>query len=382
MADHAKLSPSAAHRWLTCPASVREAANTVSSDTEASKKGTATHEVMQRWLTTDIAPKLAEPLSNGLVVTEKMLDQAGEVVQWVAAYLSGKRRHSMMVEEKVEIGPFFGLEWGTFYGTADVLILADNELVVLDLKSGYVSVQAEENPQLLSYAVGASEEMGWMFDTVRMVIVQPQDGPAKEWVLSKADLIKRAEAMKPKVALALTEDAPYHPTEEGCRYCHAAGVCKALQAQSLEIARREFSDVDSFVNHLTPEELATILAKADVIETAVKAAREHALKLLQTGQPVPGWKMVAGRKNRIWREGQEQFIVATLDVLGYDRDTIAPRKLLSPAQVEKLLKNKDVVAPFIETPVGNPVLAPESDKRPALAAQVFDSIPDTGDLLK
>ena len=39
----------------------------------------------------DVAPKLAEPLSNGLVVTEKMLDQATEVVQWVATYLSGKR---------------------------------------------------------------------------------------------------------------------------------------------------------------------------------------------------------------------------------------------------------------------------------------------------
>lgn len=382
MGDHAKLSPSAAHRWLVCPASVKEAANTVSSDSQASREGTATHEVMQRWLETDVAPKVGDALSNGLVVTEKMLDIAAKAVEWVAHYLSGKRRHSMMCEEKVEIGPFFGLDAGIYYGTTDVLILADNELVVLDLKAGYVSVQAEENVQLLSYAVGASEEMGWMFDTVRMVIVQPQDGEPKEWVLSKADLIARCERLKPKVHLALSEDAPYVPTEEGCRYCPAAGVCKALQEQSLALAQREFSDVDSFVNHLTPEELSLILAKADLIEASVKAAREHALKLLQTGQPVPGWKMVAGRKNRIWKEGAEGFVTSTLEVLGYSPDQIAPRKLLSPAQVEKLLKNKEAVAGFITTPEGAPVLAPESDKRPALAAQVFDSIPDTGKLLE
>jgi hypothetical protein len=357
---------------------VREAANTVSADSEASRKGTATHEVMKLLLDGAEVPSVA---ANGFVITAEMATMALDAVVWVRKYLHGKRAHTLMAEERVEIGPFFGLDQGIFYGTADVLAMADNELLVFDLKTGYVNVQAEENPQLLAYAIGASEELGWLFDTVRMVIFQPSAGGAVEWVLSKADLIARAQRMRPAVALALTEDAPYKPTEEGCRYCPAAGVCKALQAESLALAQREFTDVDAFVNHLTPEELSVILAKADLIETAVKAAREHALKLLQTGQPVPGWKMVAGRKNRIWREGVESFVVATLDVLGYERDQIAPRKLLSPAQVEKLLKNKEVVAGFVETPAGNPVLAPESDKRPALAGQVFDAIPDTGNLL-
>jgi len=382
MADHAKLSPSAAHRWLVCPASVKEAANTVSADSNASREGTAAHEVMKHHFDHGAPPPLGTPLSNGLLVTQKMIDLASEAVVWVMKYLHGTRVHTLMTEEKVAIGSYFALDDGVLWGTADVLALADKELLVADLKAGYTEVQAEDNVQLLLYAIGASEELGWMFDTVRMVILQPQNGGVKEWVLSKADLLSRAEAMKPKVALALSDDAPYVPTEEGCRYCPAAGVCKALQAKSLELARREFTDVDALVNHLTPEELSEILSKADLIETAVKAAREHALKLLQTGQPVPGWKMVAGRKNRIWKEDSEGFVVATLEVLGYEPDQIAPRKLLSPAQVEKLLKDRNCVASFIETPVGNPVLAPESDKRPALAGQVFESIPDTGRLLE
>lgn len=380
MSGHAQLSPSAASRWLVCPASVRESANTVSSDTAASREGTATHEVMKAWFDAGSPPVLGTVLSNGLTVTQRMLATAGQAIEWTLEYLKGKK-HTLMTEEKVQIGTYFDLGSEVLWGTADVLALAGNELLVLDLKSGYTEVQAEENLQLLLYAIGASEELGWLFETVRMVIIQPQNGGAKEWVLSKTDLLARAERLKPAVALALTEDAPYHPSEEACRYCPAAGVCRALQEQSLALAQREFTDVDAMVNHLTPEELSTILSKADLIEAAVKAAREHALKLLQTGQPVPGWKMVEGRKNRVWKDEAEGFVVSTLTVLGYEPDQIAPRTLLSPAQVEKLLKNKEVVAAYIEKPAGSPVLAPESDKRPALASQVFDAIPDAGNLL-
>ena len=379
---HAKLSPSAAHRWLACPASVKESEGVVSSDTEASRKGTAAHEVMKLWFDNGAPPSVGRPLANGLHVTQEMLDLTLDAVDWTIRYLDTAGKHTLMTEERVNIGPVFDLDGDECFGTADILALTRTEMLVADLKTGYTEVQAEENPQLLLYAAGAGQELGWLFDTVRMVIIQPANGGVKEWVLSKADLLARIDRMKPRVKAALSEDAPYNPGEEQCRYCPAAGVCKALQAQSLAIARSEFSSVDALVNHLSVEELSEILAKADMIEAAVKAAREHALRLLQVGQPVPGWKMVEGRKNRVWKEDTEGVVAATLTVLGYDPDQFAPRKLLSPAQVEKMLKNKDAVAGFIEKPAGNPVLAPESDKRPALAAQVMDAIPDTGNLLE
>jgi hypothetical protein len=40
--------------------------------------------------------------------------------------------------------------------------------------------------------------------------------------------------------------------------------------------------------------------------------------------------------------------------------------MLSPAQAEKLLKDKKAMADLVTTPPGGAVLAPESDKRPAL----------------
>lgn len=370
---HAPLAPSAAHRWLVCPASVKESAQAVSSDTAASRDGTATHEVMALWLSEGAPPPVGKVCSNGLLVSPEMIEVARVAVDYVVGYVQG-RQHTLMSEEPVKIGSFFSLPEGTCEGTCDVLAIVGSELLVADLKAGWQEVQAEENPQLLLYAIGAMEEMGWMWERVRLAIIQPRNGGVKEWILTKEELLARAEAMRPAVAAAVSEAPAYVPTEEGCRYCPAAGVCRALQAESLAIAKMEF-DATS-VTHLTPEELATLLAKADVIETAMKAVREHAMRLLQIGHEVPGWKLVEGRRNRVWKD--EAAAVQTLTMLGYSADDIAPRKILSPAQTEKLLKDKKVMASLVETPSGKATLAPADDKRPALTP--MGSI-DTGNLL-
>lgn len=374
---HAKLSPSSAHRWLTCPASVKEAAQTVSSDTKESKAGTATHEVMSLWLTNGNPPEVGTSTSNGLKVTQEMIDIAGAAVGWVRQYVEGKQ-HTLFSEERIQIGAgFFGLDPEACWGTADILILAGDELVIGDLKAGYVAVQAEENPQLMLYAIGACEELGWMFDRIRLVIIQPANGGVKEWVLTKDELLARAEVMKPKVAEALSEAPAYHPSEEGCRYCPAAGVCKELQKEALALARQEFDTVDALVAHITPQELAEILTKADLIEAALKAAREHALRLLQVGAEVPGWKVVEARTNRKWKEGVEEKVMAGLRAKGLNEEEFAPRKLVSFTVVEKLA-GKEWVEQYVEKPKGAATLAPVTDKRPALP--VMTAI-DTGNLL-
>jgi hypothetical protein len=208
--------------------------------------------------------------------------------------------------------------------------------------------------------------MGWMYEQIRLVIIQPSSGAPKEWVITKAELLQRLDDLKPKVLLALTDDAPYHAEADGCcKYCPAAGICRELQQHSLALARAEFTDVEAHIARITVEELAEILTKADLIEQAVTAARQHATKLIGLGQTVPGWKLVEGRKNRVWKD--EDRAIAALRMLGYNEVEFAPPKLVSPAKAEALLKNKQVMADLIETPKGSPVLAPESDKRAALA---------------
>jgi hypothetical protein len=377
MGDHAKLSPSAAKRWLTCPASAEAAERSVRPDTADSSAGTAAHWVRSEWMSKGEPPAVGTKTPNGLVVTQEMIDLVSTGIGWTRGYIAtAGGRCTVLVEEKVVIGPLFGVSKDDFFGTADQLILAPKELVVYDLKAGYVDVPVEDNEQLCCYAIGACEELGWIFESIRFVIDQPQSGGIKEWAVSKDWLLKKAEEMRPKVLAALAPDAKFVASDDGCRYCPIAGVCTELQKHAIQMAQQEFS-VEQ-VNNISVEQLSLILQKADLVEVAIKAAREHALKLLQLGQEVPGYKAVMGRKNRAWKDGVERTVMDNAHMLGFDLDIVAPRKMCSPAQAEKVMKQ--LVEAFAEKPQGNPVLAPITDKRAALSPH-FEAF-DAGNLLE
>lgn len=368
MGEHAKLSPSAAKRWKECPASVREAESAVQSDTEHSLRGTACHWAYAEWLTSGDAPALGARAPNGVEVDQELLEIAGSAVGWVRAYMKEAGKVSLLVEERVQIGAYYGLAPDLMWGTADTIVLAQRELVVLDLKAGYRDVQAEGNWQLVCYAVGVCEELGWMWETIRLVIVQPRQGEPKEWVVTRQELQQHAEELREPAANALSPSPRYKVNDE-CRYCPAAARCAALHEESVALARREFEDPAELVRRITVEQMVEILAKRDVIRGVLAAVEEHALKLVLLGQPLPGWKAVEGRKNRVWRPGTEEQVAALLGERAY------VRKLVTPAQAEKLAD----VGQYVEKPRGEPKLVPESDKRTALPPQ-FEPL-DVADLL-
>lgn len=371
--EHAKLSPSAAHRWKACPASVRESESAVESDTEHSLRGTAVHWAYAEWLAAGDAPEVGRAAPNGVVLTQEMLEVAGECVGWVRAYLAQNPGSRVLVESRVQIGEHFGLDPALFWGTCDTAVLAPSELVVLDLKAGWVDVQAEENEQLVSYATGLCHELGWLWDRLRLVIVQPAQGEPKEWVVTREELRERAEELREPIQNALSGSPRYGPTEGGCRYCPAAARCQALHDEALALARREFdAPPEEVARRLTTEQVAELLQKRDLIRGVLAAVEEHALRLLQLGRDVPGFKVVEGKKNRVWVAGAEERLAALLGERAY------VRKLVSPAQAEKLAR-REVLEGLSEKPRGEPRLAPLSDKRPALPP-AFDEVDMSGPL--
>ena len=70
------------------------------------------------------------------------------------------------------------------FGTADCIILAGDTIKIIDLKYGMgVKVDAEENEQLMLYALGALETFGILgdFTKAKLVIVQPRLNHISEW---------------------------------------------------------------------------------------------------------------------------------------------------------------------------------------------------------
>jgi hypothetical protein len=380
---------------MTCAGSVSLSAGVVDSGSGAASEGTACHAMFEAFLKKGKLPlawkgekiTVLEGEKKDLVtvvpVTPEMIGWVEEAAEWITGYMAEHPGSHLMSEEKLHVGRAFGCP-DDLWGTSDVVIDAGGELVIFDLKAGYVDVQVAKNKQLILYAIGAMTEYGWAHDKARLVIFQPRSGGAKEEVLSRAELEDARKRFAPKVHAALQPGGPLVPSDKGCKWCPAAGLCPALQAENLALAKREFTES---MTGLTKEDFLHLLHNSSRIQSALKAAERHAVKLLQAGVELPGFKIVAADKRETWKnedEAQEHFLV----VEGLEPDDVAPRSLRTPNQVAEILARKMVgstkkeklatakgrVAAFSTRPKGEPTLAEADDDRPALLPVFFPEV--------
>lgn len=224
MAGHAKLSPSSAERWMTCPGSVALSEGYADSSSAAADEGTAAHELAERILLGAKGDELVGlRAQNGIEWTAEMLQDVLRYTQSVQA-LAGAVGDALMVEQRLPISEWTG-EAGA-HGTADAVILAGTELIVADLKFGRgVVVDADENKQLRIYALAALREfefVGGPFETVRIIISQPRLGAWSEWTCTVAELeafgdeVKAAHTGSNSRRTALVNSAPNANTLFGC----------------------------------------------------------------------------------------------------------------------------------------------------------------------
>lgn len=364
MSEHALLSPSSAARWLRCPGSVALCAAVPDAGSDAARQGTLCHSALRALLEENCpyAPGVYTVDGHAVEYTEEMRSWVEAAAAWVQAQPGSASRSCELC---VPVGEAFGRP-RQLWGTADVVFYDDETLTVVDAKFGFETVEAVGNEQLSLYALGvAGSALHW--PRYRLVILQPRDElyPVREDVLTRDELRARRTEYAPKVARALgegSEPPDLVPGEVQCKWCRAAATCPALSNQALALAELEFLP-DATVDATTVA--AAVLDAAPNVELLVKRVREWATRELALGRDVPGWKLVEKDKHRQWKDEKEA--AKTLKMLGATERQLYPRKLLSPAQAEKLLKLKpksmEELAP---RPRGEPTLARESDPRPAL----------------
>ena len=381
MSAHAQLSPSSAVRWMTCPGSVRMCEGIPDTSSDASLEGTMMHTVASHCLSrgTDAAGYV------GVTDPETGLILQAEQAQAVQTYVDTVRDicettgGKLLVEQRLSIWHMTGEE--DAHGTADAVILTMDELIVIDAKFGRgVAVDAEENPQLMMYAAAAyvEHELAYDFKRVRMMIVQPRLNASPEWTIPVTELNEFMEEVQFSAELTRQPDAPLVPSAKGCQWCRAKATCPA-------ITNRIMDDFDTVVPETADErDLARIMANADMIEKWVKAVRAEVERRLLAGEPVSGYKLVQGKKgNRQWAD--PDAAEETLKGMRVKHDQMYDYKLASPTSIEKLAKAGDVgprqwakIQDLITQSEGQPSVAPESDKRPALVtsatASDFDDV--------
>lgn len=266
-----------------------------------------------------------------------------------------------MTEQRVDFSKYVP---GGF-GTSDVIIIREGRLHIIDLKYGKgVEVSAEDNPQLMLYALGAicALEMIYDIDEVVMTIYQPRLGNVSSALTTRKELEAWGEdIVRPGAKLALSKNAPME-AGEWCQFCPHRSACKerAKALKELEEYRKSIT--------LSPEEIGEILGTGALVKKFIEDVEKQALSDALQGETIPGWKVVEGRSNRKLT-GTEDEVVKRAKAAGFDRSLLYETKMIGLTAMESLMGKKTfatAMADIIEKPAGKPTLVPESDKRPAI----------------
>jgi hypothetical protein len=259
------------------------------------------------------------------------------------------------------------------YGTADYTrSYPFQTLYVRDYKHGQgVLVDAEDNPQLMTYALIAGQEMFETYAAINVGIVQPRGKggeQVKVWETTPDKVLEWVETvLKPTVKLALSDDAPLNPGEKQCQWCRAKDICPALATKALQVAQEDFKDFaqikpDEMVESVPIEKVAQVYSQIGLLKSFIKAVEGRVFSELSSGNTVPGYKLVSGRRSRSWSD--EKAAEDCLRGKGIDPYEYS---LLSPNKAEKALgKQKGEIKDLIKVSEGNPVIVPEDDKRKSI----------------
>ncbi len=383
-AQHARLAPSAAVRWINCPGSVALAADIPRTTSPEAEEGTAAHELAAKALGEGNEPQdYIGGWFNGYEVTQEMAD----FVQVYTDTVRGEPQDHAWIEERYDASEFVPEVWGT--ADATTYDETSGVLSVIDLKYGCgVPVSAEDNPQLKLYALGAYSRLNLLYDidTIKMVIVQPRvSSQPSEQELSVSELLDWADtaATSARSALAAADNTEMFPREllipgaVQCRFCPAKAVCPALAEQTAQTVYGELFDMSNISEARTPksieglsvDQLAEVLARVDQIEGWCKAVREHAQGRLAAGDKIPGFKLVAGRRGqRKWSDPDKAEKVLR-EQFRLKKEDVYKMTLVSPAQAEKLQlgpRRWEKLSELITQSEGNPTIAPATDNRQAI----------------
>lgn len=376
---HALLSASGAYRWLACPPSALLGQQFPDEESEAAREGTLAHELCEiklknYFFTTDYGKrklnKDIKVLKEKELWQNEMMEHSDTYLEYVkSAALSFDSQPYAAVEKRVDFAKYVP----DGFGTADCILLSGDTIWVIDFKYGKSPdgrVSAEENPQMMLYALGAYEvyKMLYPIKRIKLSIVQPRlpDG-ISEWECTLKHLLEFGEYIKERATLAISGQGEFNPSHKTCKYCKARAKCRARAEKNVELAF--FADKKPPL--ITNDEVGDYLLKGGDISRWMQDLINYALKECLAGRQISGWKAVEGKSSRTWTDEEAAFKVLIDN--GIPETILYKNVPLTLAQIEKEIGQKqfdEYVGQFVIKPPGKPTLVQEHDKRPAITYKI------------
>lgn len=315
---HAKYSPSSAHRWVFCPASIKYASALPETSSKYADAGTWEHKLAERCLKKRIRPKhFIGKKFKGQKVTKEITDKITAYFDCVES-LSSDFKEEIQIEKRLRLCK-------DVWGTVDCLIKLPYGFAIVDYKSGFVPVEPKNNLQLIIYALAARKKTP-VEDLARLVIVQPQDSPlVKMHNMTHEDLNRYERVIK----AALRADPDEMFAGEWCQWCAGSAICP-----------EHFKTLDWIPNFDLPttpiSDLIKIYEQKKTIFDYLDQVEKMLLRLANEGKDLPGLKMVEKRAFTRWAEPENRML-EILENKGFDRFDLCKLKLQTPGQLKEVI---------------------------------------------
>lgn len=377
--EHSPLGGSGAHRFMACAGSfllqraLFEAGEFENIESDYAKLGTAAHELAAKCLTENREPfeYIGQEIGGYVVGADDGINPDSVAIyvnecSWIADLFDGKGKR--LVETTIahpDVHPYLK-------GTVDFGFWSSKRgLFLRDYKNGEgIGVRAANNKQLLYYAFLMVLDNPWLTEAPKdfpmsLGIVQPNFyGVFEEpdvWETTLGHVIEFGnDALLPRMnELVVTQDVGDSDfvTGDHCQFCPVMLDCPKMQA-----AFREYANGTEFVEMLTDSELDGFYRLREDARRFMTALESTVKARLLGGSTIPSAKLVEPRTQRTWKPGAETHLKATFGDHAYE-----PRKIKSPAQIEKLSsRGKDMALEWGFKPDATKLtVAPIDDPRPA-----------------
>lgn len=367
---HALLSPSAAHRWMHCTASPTAEAMLPDPGSPYAAEGTLAHAIaelkLRKAFVKPMGPKkfagCLKKIQEDPAYNPEMLPHTDAYLDYIEGIVHGfPSKPYVAAEARLDLSSIAP----DCFGTADCLIIGGKDLHVIDFKYGKgKQVDAEENPQLRLYGIGAVLANSLFYDihTVHLHIFQPRLDHVSTETIDRDELMDWGVfQVKPKAEEAHNGPGEYR-AGDWCQFCRAKGRCQAQAKQMLD-GVQPYREQDPCL--MGNGDYAALLPQLSALKAWIGQVEDAALHRLLNGEEITGFKLVEGRSVRQWRDQDAAFDALT--AAGYDRDLLYVRTPLTLSATEKLVgktKFSKLVGEYVLKPPGAPTVAPASDRRP------------------
>lgn len=338
---------STASQVMNCPASVGLCQSLPKIDTSTSytRTGSMLHAAIASVIEENKLPEdmLGFEL-DGVVLDEDLLQEkllpAVEAFDALLDKMEEEFGEEPVVVVETEVS--FGRYIPDAFGSCDIILRCGPRVVVLDWKFGSgVMVTAEENSQLMFYAAAAmrTPSLEHMFkdaEDIDLVIIQPPSMTV--WGTTFPRMARFETSLKAAVKKAQMKNPPLKEGKH-CQWCKAKAICPLMNGAVDRAVQTDLKTLDV-------QTLGLAYRQGELLKSWLKELDNLIFQAMEGGLEVPGLKLVPKRGTRKWvneGEGVTEMLIELAKSGGIHPRALldamySPQEVLSPAQMEKMLK--------------------------------------------